>query len=652
MISKSWDPLAKGKNADAELLSAAQKRELKNIIKSYVGMYDSFSELIQNAMDSVDRRSKFDKTEGYVGKLWITINLAENSFSITDNGVGFNEIEFESFLAPSISFKDSQGSRGNKGVGATYISYGFDYLEFGTKGNAHEFIGVLENGREWVDDNEGVVTRPIVTTSTLKDDIFSKIDRGATFTIKYGGANTRPKDLSWYSATTPEQWLYLLLIKTPLGFISHNDIDESNIKFDLTVIDKQGNSKTLENQSAHYKYPHNIITASVDIKVIFGIQATLMAAGKNTSNIPQKYYKTNGIYEFLSTADVVSLVGGDSVNINLINEYSIEAYGYFTYSTAVWDQLNDHTANLRKGYRVLKGGLQLANNGMMQGDLIVIPLTSNIGYQNQCYVIVHFKNADPDLGRKGFQPELKEIAEKISVAIVNKLKSWRALLRSDSGAKPQIEKESSLHEWIKDQEKHETTNPLSLKNQNFFVPINEISITSEPRSEQDVIVLFNQLIAGGVIRGINLLATSQIMQYDGIYKFVIKEPFNNHIFNKQINPLGVDALASNIALISSPKILEYKYNLDALIHEFESEYKNEKEIHLAIAWEMGEEWKKNYDATSFLDLENVHQRDFHGLTHVLHSATSKFYVIILKELIDYLNDVDGVQSYQKSTYSI
>ena len=172
-------------------------------------------------------------------------------------------------------------------------------------------------------------------------------------------------------------------------------------------------------------------------------------------------------------------------------------------------------AKLRKGYRVLKGGLQLANNQMIQGELIAIPLTSNIGYQNQCHVIVHFKDADPDLGRKGFQPELKEVAEKISVAIVNRLKKWKQLLKSDTGAKPDIVQEIALHDWIREQEDHEKSNPLILNNENFFKPLNEISITSEPQSEQDAIVLFNQLIAGGVIRGLKLLATSQVKQYDG-----------------------------------------------------------------------------------------------------------------------------------------
>jgi hypothetical protein len=649
MQLKTWDPLISSKGADAEIVSAAQKREIKNILKSYVGMYDSFSELIQNAMDAVDRRA-LNEEEGYKRKLWLAIDLSDNSFSITDNGVGFNEKEFESFLAPNISFKNGGSTRGNKGVGATYIGYGFDYLQFGTKGNGHEFVGEMKNGRDWVEDYKGIVTRPVVNSSSSENVAFNKVTRGSTFKIKFGGEHTRPKDLSWYSATTPEQWLYLLLIKTPLGSIPYLNDDSEAIQFELEVIDKNGVLNSLPDNSARYMFPHTEINASVNLKDIIKLQEKLISQGKDASAIPAKYLKSNGIYEFFDTNELLSLRKIDDDFENLLNKYSVEAYAYFTYSTSVWDQLNDSLARLRKGYRVLKGGLQLANNNMPQGDLISIPLTSNIGYQNQCHIIVHFKDADPDLGRKGFQPELKEAAEKISVAIVNRFKKWKRLLRSDSGVKPDITKEIELHEWVKAQETHETKHPLVLTNKNFFAPINEISITSEPQSEQDVIVLFNPLIAGGVIRGINLLATSQVKQYDGVYKYVVKEPFGNHKFDKENNPLGVNELHFKAEHVSPPKILEYKYNLDALFHEFESEYKNEKDIHLAIAWEMGSEWKKNYDVTSLLDLENLHQRDFHGLTHVMNSGTTRFHVVILKELIDYLNDVDGVQEYHQKKY--
>lgn len=647
----SWDPLQTSQDVGTEIISASQKRQIGNILKSYVGNYDAFSELIQNAMDAVDHRQRELTDLLYQPKLWLTVNLKENSFAITDNGIGFKEQEFKSFLAPNISFKDGKKTRGSKGVGATYIAYGFDYLQFGTKGNGHEFFGEIKSGRDWVEDHDGIVTRPMVVASESKDNIFNKLDRGSTFKIKFGGKSVRPKDLSWYGATTPDQWLYLLLTKTPLGAIPHLADPSRAIKFTLAVIDKTGKQTSVEEVDAEYIFPHTKISASVDLKEIASYQKKLVEQHKDASKLPSKYSKLHGIFERFTEQDLSAFRNLDEDEKKLISSFHIEAYGYFVYSTSVWDQLNDVTANLRKGFRVLRGGLQLANNQMPQGEQIVIPLTSNTGYQNQSHVIVHFKNADPDLGRKGFQPELKDLAEKLSVAIVNRLKRWRTQLKSDSGEKIDIEKEASLHEWVKAQESHEANSPLVLNNKNFFAPINEISVTSTPRSEQDVIVLFNQLVAGGVIRGLKLLSTSQTQQYDGLFKFVIREPLANHVFDKNLNPLGVQDMHHTKALVSPPKVLEYKYNIDGLIAEFENGEKKEKEIHLAVAWELGSAWKKNYEATSLLDLSNIHQRDFHGLTHVLHSNTSKFYVIVLKELIDYLNDVDGVQIYHQGEYT-
>lgn len=649
MQENSWDPLLESRAADQDIVASAQKREIKNILKSYVGMYDSFSELIQNALDAVDKRLQENDTN-YKRKLWLEINLKENSFTIVDNGVGFNQAEFRSFLAPNISFKVAGDTRGNKGVGSTYIAYGFDYLQFGTKGNGHQFIGELKGGRQWTEDTNGIVTRPVVINSNSDNLVFESIDRGSIFKIKFGGEQTRPKDLSWFSASTAEQWMYLLLIKTPLGAINNQKTEEDCVQFDLKVIDKLDNITTISDKEAKFIYPHTKIKASINLKYVLDDQKKLVEASKDASQIPSKYKQSNGIYEFFNSEEIKNLRKYEDEEKALIDKFNINAYGYFTYSTSVWDQFNDKLAKLRKGYRVLKGGLQLANNSMIQGELIAIPLTSNIGYQNQCFIIVHFKNADPDLGRKGFQPELKDLAETIAVSIVNRFKKWKRLLKADSGATPDIIRNIELNDWIRNQENYEIEHPLVLSNENFFKPVNEISIVSEPQSEQDVIVLFNQLIAGGVIRGIKLLSTSQIKQYDGIFKFYVKEPVENYVFDKITNPLGVIESNCGEEFTTEPKILEYKFNLDALIHEFETEYKKPIDISLAIAWEMGSEWKKNYEAISFLNLDYQHQRQFHGITHVLNSTTTSFTVIILKELVDYLNNVDGVQAYQKETY--
>jgi len=38
------------------MILAAQRREIRNILKSYTGYYDLFAELTQNALDALERR--------------------------------------------------------------------------------------------------------------------------------------------------------------------------------------------------------------------------------------------------------------------------------------------------------------------------------------------------------------------------------------------------------------------------------------------------------------------------------------------------------------------------------------------------------------------------------------------------------------------
>lgn len=75
-------------------------------------------------MDAVERQCEIEKN--HKSKIQIIINLQENSIEVVDNGVGFESTEFKSFLAPNISFKSGNRTRGNKGVGVTYIAYGFN----------------------------------------------------------------------------------------------------------------------------------------------------------------------------------------------------------------------------------------------------------------------------------------------------------------------------------------------------------------------------------------------------------------------------------------------------------------------------------------------------------------------------------------------
>jgi len=149
------------------------------------------------------------------------------------------------------------------------------------------------------------------------------------------------------------------------------------------------------------------------------------------------------------------------------------------------------------------------------------------------------------------------------------------------------------------------------------------------------------------------MATNQHKQYDGIFRLYIKEPLENHIFDKDKNPLGVEKIRAEHGFEAKPEILEYKYSFDGLFEDIAKEEKKEREIGLVVAWEMGTKWTERYEITPLLHFGNIQHRYFHGGTHIVKDGSTGdtvFPAIILSELIAYINDPDGVQVYQRDKY--
>jgi len=660
---EKWNPLeliSMNGTADIkELALHSTKQQIRNILKSYVGYYDPFCELLQNAMDAVDKRKEIYSEDGYEKRIKIIINLMENSVYVADNGIGFEAIQFKTFLSPNITFKRSGKTRGNKGVGTTYIAYGFNRTEVYTKTETYKNYAYIDGGREWIDDNDYSHEMPYVQTIDFLDGAF-EFDRGASFklyfTNKEGG---KIKDLLWLGIDSAEAWKYVLLTNTPLG---HLDIEnqKSSVKFDLTVIKADGSNTSLANEEATYFYPHKFLNNnSVNLDAVIKWQKGEIDKGKNGNNIPQRFNRKLALYRFFDLDNILVLIARskrfDEQEIELIKDYGLSAYGFFCNSVDRWIDINEKVIKTRKGVNTVSYGLQMATDNMIQGNAIQIPLTSNIGYQKQAQIIVHFNGAEPDLGRKGFQPELKAIAEKISAMIVSLgLSTWKELLAVDGHYDLRDSKTKTLHDYIRDMENHEQNNPLKIINESFFLPTKEISISSIPKSEQDVVVLFNQLIAGGVIRSIELMASSTFAQYDGLYKIRVKEPLENHYYDENVNPLGIEKEKPlKVGILTAPECLEYKYTFDSLLQDFDNEDKDPRDIGLVIVWTMGTRWRERFQTISYLLPEYRDRRPYHGITHEMFDGTSNtrvFFCIVLEELVDFLNDSEQYIEKYKEEY--
>lgn len=644
-----FDPLADDGEIQRSVVEAARRREIRNILKSYTGLFDFLSEPIQNALDAIDERCVSDGPS-YKPKLWVTIDLTDQSVRVTDNGIGFTSDQFRSFLKPNVSYKGRKGtrSRGNKGVGATYLAYGFNFLAIATTSPDFYASVVLKNGREWVEDQEGIVPSPTFELTTAEDDAFASVDRGSSFVLRLVGPGIRPSDMGWLQARTAEQWAAILCAKTPLGRV-YLPYKPPPIEVRVIVRDKDSTRSEVLLTNPVYLYPHQIPGLRVQrLGDILSAEIAVVGLGKTADKVSGKFKRLHGIFETWSPEQI--LAGDSTLRIDklqpeertLIDRYHVAVYGYFCYSTSVWDGYNDNTLKLRRGMRLLKGGLQMAANTMPQGEQIVIPLLSHIGYQQTTHVVVHLEDADPDLGRKGFQPEIVLLAEKLSVGVTNVFRRRKDNLLPSPGA-PKFTEDQKKYEWIRAQEGHEEKFPLTVESK--FLSIRpSIVVRSLPQSEQDVIALFNQFLSSGVIRGLQLMATSQHNTYDGLFR-VRLETEEESAFDANSNPLGIQrGTFDNFPVRSEPKILEYKFSVDGLMDDFDHEVKFPEHISLVVAWELGTQWREKFVATSLLDPNNVALRQVFGATHLLahENGTGGFHVIILSDLIDYLRDSQAV----------
>jgi hypothetical protein len=293
---------------------------------------------------------------------------------------------------------------------------------------------------------------------------------------------------------------------------------------------------------------------------------------------------------------------------------------------------------------------------MPQGETLIVPLKRYAGRQNQLHFLIHFNNYTPDLGRKGFHRELSDFAKGIAVRLIdNQIVKVIKSLKSNTGASPDLLRELAINEWKDEMLIHEQAYPLNLTNKHFFLPVERVSITSTPTREQDVIALFHQLIAGGVIRGLNIMSTNERFKYDGLFKIAFDLNPDLYIYNPETNPLGISSEAA-LGLhgkVIPPRVMEYKFSLNGLIEDFDNQEKNLKDIDLCVAWTTGDLYLERFGITTLLTPENADQRQYHGVTHVLsdlETGSKHCDLIILSELIEYLNDQESTSIEQRKKY--
>lgn len=257
-----FDPLAENLEllqSDLSPFEAATQRAVLNILKSYTGYFDVFSELIQNALDAIDARKR--RGDDFEPQLIIDINIPDGVITVSDNGVGMDENELRFCFRPSVSFKTRSEARGHKGVGATFLAYGFESIAVWTAKDNKPLAVRLAHGRVWAESTQSYKSRPKL--EDISDDpapVHSS--PGTTVRVVIGKYN-RP-ELTWWGASSAWQWLEILRIKTPLGgvYLKGDNSDLADRNVEIRVTDYAGNTTKEETRKVEYLYLTSFLSSN------------------------------------------------------------------------------------------------------------------------------------------------------------------------------------------------------------------------------------------------------------------------------------------------------------------------------------------------------------------------------------------------------
>jgi hypothetical protein len=450
-----FDPLTEGANLAAygkSVFEEATQRVVQNILKSYTGYFDIFSELLQNSLDAIDKKAHA-KPKNFSPKLWITVDIASRMVRVVDNGTGMGPEEIQFCFRPNVSFKNRKEARGNKGVGATFLAYGFGSIRLSTKTPSFSGTVRVAGGRLWADDYTHSYPRPKLDVEDFSVPELANESSGTAVEIMIP-TGTRP-DLGWWNASTAEQWYQILRMRTPLGGIYLSGETPTRARISITVIDYASTATTIEVLNAEYPYPHEISEILPKVKSYEDIVEALKDVQGDSSKIPQDFKRIDAMYGIWSYDQLLeedSPFAGQRFTPDqeeLIRRHKVAVYGCFLSTATKWTLYQKDCLKIRSQPLLMKGGLSIASDYMIQGDPMVIPLTSTIGYQAATHCIVHFNDGNPDMGRKAFQPELKALAEDLSRQVVNIFKRYLYLMREDTGA-ASVADETDTYNWLED----------------------------------------------------------------------------------------------------------------------------------------------------------------------------------------------------------
>lgn len=641
-LTDAFNPLELQGGVGSDYLTNRMRATVREIIRSYHQTYDHLQEAIQNAVDACEDRfcQPVENGDNYIPRIGVIVNLLSNEITIIDNGRGMDvETVTKYFFSPYASLKSGRilaggrKFRGEKGVGATFLTYGSARLHLTTKSaNASDFVsGEIRGGIEWVMDESGAVQIPMVTPASPHDAILGA-DSGTAVTFGLS-QNTNLRQLTRHGLT-PEDWGAILKLFTALGFVDFESRDPflRALKASVTVID-EGGQRTTQPLTPGYYFPHEApSTSAVDREALQrGVRGTLPIS-QRMKDCLYSFYSDEKLREILHhKLDTSNYHRFDAHKEELranIERCKPRVYALFTWSNEFWDEVNQKVFRTRR--KEFEHGIAVATRKQRVGEKFQIQFSYRTGDYNRFFLLIDMDNIAPDIGRKSLPEPTRRLADLITDSLHDDFTIWPDALRPAPQRRPEVE-EMGNQETL--QNALAGTDLVGARRLG-------VSLLKEPQEEQDVVALFFDLLGLGLLTGYELYAVNISQKYDGVAKFlVVKSP--EVLYDSVSNPLGIaEELFNRDKKESITTFLEFKFDSDDFIRDVVRGEKTFRDVKWLVCWRIGTTYvAEGVSITNILDEQQRGHREFFGVTHLLTRDADSVFVICLQTIMPILASV-------------
>jgi hypothetical protein len=545
------------------------KANLRGILDSYHGDWDFLIELLQNSVDALD--CKFNESKTLVGEkpqIEIVVNEKAGTIRVSDNGIGIDSEKAKLVLYPNYTDKPYTPSaarrslRGHKGVGLTFLAFGFNMLKYCSIQNGKFFSGEISGGKAWVDSEENG-NLPRVIPSEYCPEFLNGLTSGTSIEILVPADFFKRVSVNWLG------WHYVIRCLTAAGYCDINQLStwNKNAVVIFKVIDvngvkvnpPEGYSDQLPMQ---YLYPDSILKCCNLDEYFAKYQARTEPPKTEKGKYEALFVKwdTDKIESTLfNKGNIEDKEGTRYAHYLFTKSHLPTIYAMFTHSQRVWRERLDQGYSNDRRRRFWKPGIQIVTQQMPTGQIQEVSLPFRAGNRDRFFMLVELPDAKPDYGRKGFNANVNSYVQFVaSELILDYFMRSRALLRPTSVAHgpTSVDAEAAADQRIQ------------LAQSLPELGTDVLNFKKEPAYENDVIALFSELAARDYLRGFEILSVSSFSQYDGVVNYKFTKNPEKLIYHAINNPLGIPkARLAKTDLIG--KNLEFKRSLVDLINEFD-----------------------------------------------------------------------------------